>query len=193
MTQKRTVERQLEALADATRLRIVNLLVQGELCGCDLGHVLHLSQPNISQHLAYLRHAGLVSNRREGYRVYYRLAEKRDRVLSGLLESLRLAFECDRIFVSDMQRLKKAIKDGTCATQPALRGRGASREARSGKATPTQAGGRGRSRRSGGTSTDGAALVAEPLPLNREPPTPSRLPGPEFGSLENAANLPSDE
>ena len=138
------MEHQLKALAEVTRLRVVNLLLEGEICGCDIGRVLHLSPPNIAQHLAYLRHAGLVSNRRQGYRVYYQLAEKRDRVLRGLLDSLRLVFNSDPIFVGDTQRLKKAIRDGVCPTQSALLGRGGSREARSGKpiARPPQRGGR---------------------------------------------------
>lgn len=174
------MERQLKAVADATRLRVVNLLLQGDICGCDIGHVLHLSQPNIAQHLAYLRHAGLVSSRREGYRVYYRLVEKRDRVLSGLLGWLRLAFESDPIFVGDMRRLKKAIEDGVCATQPALRGRRASREARSGK--PNREGRMPRGHRGGDASADGSVLVAlQALPPNREPRAPSRLPGAKSG------------
>ena len=193
MTQTSELERQLKALADASRLRILNLLLQGEMCGCDIGDVLHLSQPNISQHLAYLRHAGLVSSRREGYRVYYRLGEKRDRVCSGLLESLRLAFESDRIFVGDTQRLKKAIQDGVCARQSALPERGSPREAQSSKLIATQAGRRARGRRSGGGSTDGTALALQALALNREPRTPGRSPGEESGSLENPANLPLDD
>jgi ArsR family transcriptional regulator len=114
------MESQLKALADATRLRIVNLLLEGEMCGCDIGEVLHLSQPNISQHVAYLRHAGLVSRRREGYRVYYRLVEKRNPLFSGVLEPLRLVFESDRVFVCDTQRLRKAIGEGRCKGKPAL-------------------------------------------------------------------------
>ena len=117
------VERQLKALADATRLRVVNLLLQGEICGSDIGHVLRLSQPNISQHLAYLRHSGLVRSRRKGYRVYYQLIKSRDRVFKGLLESLQLAFDRDPIFVGDTQRLRKAIEDGVGAIRSALRGR----------------------------------------------------------------------
>jgi ArsR family transcriptional regulator len=117
------VERQLKALADATRLRVVNLLLQGEICGSDIGHVLRLSQPNISQHLAYLRHSGLVRSRRKGYRVYYQLVKSRDRVFKGLLESLQLAFDRDPIFVGDTQRLRKAIEDGVGAIRSALRGR----------------------------------------------------------------------
>lgn len=190
MVQKPQVERQLKALADGTRLRVVNLLLQGEICGCDIGHVLRLSQPNIAQHLAYLRHAGVVSSRREGYRVYYQLVEKRDRVLSGLLESLRLAFESDPVFVGDTRRLKKAIQDGVCATQSAPRGRGGSREASSGKVNAAQA----RGRRSGGASGDGSVLVAlQALSLNRDRRAPSRLPGAKSGSLENRSNLPLDD
>lgn len=178
MTQTSELERQLKALSDARRLRIVNLLLQGEVCGCDIGDVLHLSQPNISQHLAYLRHAGLVSSRREGYRVYYRLVEKCDRVLSGLIESLRLAFESDRVFVSDTRRLKKAIQEGGCAGQPALPERGTPTGAQTGKPVAAQAGRRARGRRSGGASADGSILVAlQALPPNREPRLPSRPPG----------------
>lgn len=192
MNQKPEVERQLKALADGTRLRVVNLLLQGEICGCDIGDVLHLSQPNIAQHLAYLRHSGLVSSRREGYRVYYRLVEKRDRVLSGLLESLRLAFGSDPIFVGDTRHLKKAIADGICATQSALPGRGASREARSGK--PTREGQTPRGRRGGDASADGAGLVAlRTLSSNRAQRPPSGSSGPKSSSVENRVDLPLDE
>jgi len=187
------VESQLKALADATRLRIVNLLLEGEICGCDIGDVLHLSQPNISQHLAYLRHAGLVSSRREGYRVYYRLVEKRDGVFSGLLQSLRLAFESDRIFVGDTQRLNKAIQDGVCARQSALPDRGSPREAQSSKLIATQAGRRARGPRSGGVSTNRRVLAREALPMNRETQSPARSAGENSGSLENPANLPLDD
>jgi ArsR family transcriptional regulator len=192
MTPKARLERQLKALADGTRLRVVNLLLQGEICGCDIGHVLHLSQPNIAQHLAYLRHSGLVSSRREGYRVYYRLVEKRDRVLSGLLEPLRLAFDSDPIFVGDTRRLKKAIEDGICATQSALNGGGASRKARSGK--PNREGRTPRGRRGGDASADSSALVAlQTLPSNREQRPPSSSSGPKSSSVENRVDLPLDE
>jgi len=115
MRHRPRVERQLKALADATRLRILNLLRQGEICGRDLGYVLRLSQPNIAQHLAHLRHAGLVRSHRRGARVFYRLAERPGRVLSGLLESLRAAFEREQVFTADTKRLKKAILDGVFA------------------------------------------------------------------------------
>lgn len=63
------------ALSDATRLRIINLLGNGEVAVSDLVEVLNESQPKISRHLAYLRSAGLVSVRRDGKWIYYRLEE----------------------------------------------------------------------------------------------------------------------
>ena len=62
------------AFADATRLRILNLLARGELCVCDLCEVLEEIQPKVSRHLATLRRAGLVEVRREGRWKYYSLA-----------------------------------------------------------------------------------------------------------------------
>jgi ArsR family transcriptional regulator, arsenate/arsenite/antimonite-responsive transcriptional repressor len=62
------------ALADLTRLRCLVLLQRhGELCVCELTHALETSQPKISRHLAQLREAGIVSDRRQGLWVYYAL------------------------------------------------------------------------------------------------------------------------
>jgi ArsR family transcriptional regulator len=138
MARRPEVVRLLKALADGTRLRVVNLLRQGEICGCDIGRVLQLAQPNIAQHLAYLRHTGLVSSRREGYRVYYQIVEKRDRVFSGLLESLRLAFDREPVFRGDTRRLKEAILVGVCAGQCA---RSSSREPRISSRLPSSGSG----------------------------------------------------
>lgn len=63
-----------KALSDETRLRLLALLAEGELCVCELTAVLALPQSTISRHLAYLRHAGLVEDRRQGVWMYYRLA-----------------------------------------------------------------------------------------------------------------------
>jgi ArsR family transcriptional regulator len=61
-------------LADETRLRCLTLLAaEGELCVCELTHALGLSQPKVSRHLAVLRENGVVSDRRAGLWVYYRL------------------------------------------------------------------------------------------------------------------------
>ena len=65
--------RTFKALADPTRLRILNLLLVRPACVCELQSVLDLPQSLLSRHLAYLRHAGLVQDERQGMRVFYRL------------------------------------------------------------------------------------------------------------------------
>jgi len=104
-----------KGLADATRLRVLNLLTEGELCGCDIQRLLGVSQANVSRHLAYLNHAGLVEDRREGYRVFYRLAEAADPTLQDLFQFLAAAFRRDKTLRNDLQRLRSAMKAGTCA------------------------------------------------------------------------------
>ncbi|AUM69723.1 MULTISPECIES: metalloregulator ArsR/SmtB family transcription factor [Pseudomonas] len=76
-----------KALADDTRTRIALLLArEGELCVCELTAALGLSQPKISRHLAQLRSAGLLSDRRQGQWVYYRLHPQLPSWVSTLLE-----------------------------------------------------------------------------------------------------------
>lgn len=70
----KTTARTFKALSDETRLRIMALLSRGELCVCDLMEILALPQSTVSRHLATLRHAGLVEDRRQGVWMYYRLA-----------------------------------------------------------------------------------------------------------------------
>ncbi len=64
-----------KALSDETRLRVLALLTAGELCVCDLVAVLELPQSTVSRHLAYLRNAGLVADRRQGVWMFYRFAQ----------------------------------------------------------------------------------------------------------------------
>lgn len=63
------------ALADKTRLRLLNLLRQDEICVCFFTEVLGESQPKISRHLAYLRNAGIVEARRDGKWMHYKIVE----------------------------------------------------------------------------------------------------------------------
>jgi ArsR family transcriptional regulator len=108
------LENYFKALADISRLRIVNLLFCGELCVCDIQYVLDAPQPNVSRHLSYLKHAGLVRDRREGFRVFYGLLQPPSGNLQELLEFLRAAFQHDRALRDDLVRLKRAIKNGAC-------------------------------------------------------------------------------
>ena len=78
----------LKALSEEPRLRILALLLGGELCVCDLMAVLQLPQSTISRHLAYLRHTGWVKGRRLGVWMYYRLAEMPTPLARELVELL---------------------------------------------------------------------------------------------------------
>jgi ArsR family transcriptional regulator, arsenate/arsenite/antimonite-responsive transcriptional repressor len=73
------------ALADPTRLRLLNLIADREICVCYFVEILGLSQPKISRHLAYLRRAGIVAVRRQGRWMHYRLVAPRDATAAAIL------------------------------------------------------------------------------------------------------------
>jgi ArsR family transcriptional regulator, arsenate/arsenite/antimonite-responsive transcriptional repressor len=110
----RDLEQIFKGLSDQTRLRILNLLIHGELCVCDIQHVLGSSQPNVSRHLTYLKNSGLVLDRREGARIYYRLAHANEGVHKLLFGFLRDAFQGSDVLADDSRTLKKAIATGSC-------------------------------------------------------------------------------
>ena len=74
------------ALADRTRLRLLNLIADKEICVCYFVEILKISQPKISRHLAYLRRAGIVAARRQGRWMHYRLLAPREAVASAILK-----------------------------------------------------------------------------------------------------------
>jgi ArsR family transcriptional regulator len=108
------LEQYFKALADVSRLRILNLLLHGELCVCDIQYVLETSQPNVSRHLAYLKNSGLVLDRRDGYRIFYRLAEPKQSPKKRLFELLQAACKNEEQLQADNRRLKQAIENGSC-------------------------------------------------------------------------------
>ncbi len=110
----RDLERMFKGLADQTRLRILNLLLHGELCVCDIQYVLESSQPNVSRHLTYLKNSGLVLDRREGARMYYRLAQPNEGVKKSMYAFLRDVFRASEELAADSEKLKKAIEAGSC-------------------------------------------------------------------------------
>lgn len=109
-----TIAQHFKGLSEPTRLRMLNLLFQGELCGCDIQYVLDLSQSNVSRHLNYLKRVGLVEDRRDGYRVFYKLADSSERSRDLLLDYLRHVFAREAMFANDLKELKSAIKQGAC-------------------------------------------------------------------------------
>lgn len=108
------LEKLFKGLADQTRLRILNLLLHGELCVCDIHFVLESSQSNVSRHLIYLKNAGLVVDRREGARMYYKLAQANEGVHKLLFAFLRDAFKSADVLAEDLEKLKRAIENGSC-------------------------------------------------------------------------------
>jgi ArsR family transcriptional regulator, arsenate/arsenite/antimonite-responsive transcriptional repressor len=93
------LEAAFKALGDTTRLRIAHLLDGGEVCVCHVHEALGLSQPKVSRHLAYLRRAGLVTTRREGRWIYYRLSPAGmsplvQRILDATAETLHEIAPC---------------------------------------------------------------------------------------------------
>lgn len=96
------------ALADRTRLRLLNLMNRREVCVCYFVEILKQSQPKISRHLAYLRAAGIVSARREGKWMHYSIELPTDPRAAAILDVTLMSFEADREMQSDLSRLKKA-------------------------------------------------------------------------------------
>jgi len=102
-----------KALADQTRLRLINLIGDDEVCVCFFVEVLKINQPKISRHLAYLRRAGVVSARREGKWIHYRLVEPPDPHAANIFREVRAALPNDPAMKSDRARLEKIC----CAPQ----------------------------------------------------------------------------
>jgi ArsR family transcriptional regulator len=106
------VDRLLKALADPTRLRIVGLLQDGEVCVCHLHDSLKISQPKTSRHLGYLRRAGVVTTEKRGLWVYYRLAPQGSAVAQALLDAARHCVAHASTARADAKRLEK--QTGCC-------------------------------------------------------------------------------
>lgn len=113
-----TPEKFYRSLSDATRLRVLALLInEDELCVCELTHALGVSQPMISRHLASLRAARLVSGRRAGVWVYYRLHSSLPRWARAVLRETVRGNTRHRRFRSDRKALKSMSnrpKAGRC-------------------------------------------------------------------------------
>jgi len=101
------IEALFQALADRTRLRIVALLLAGEVCVCHIHESLELPQPKVSRHLAYLRRAGLVQTRKDGLWVHYRLATLADPVLRTIQDAVAHALGHVREIHKDAGRLAR--------------------------------------------------------------------------------------
>ncbi len=113
------------ALADHTRLRLLNLMDTDEVCVCFFVEVLRTNQPKISRHLAYLRRAGVVEARREGKWMHYRIVEPPDPHAARIFKEVREWLKED----TEMQRDRERLVKFCCAPQPPIQLRGAPRPA----------------------------------------------------------------
>jgi len=111
------------ALADRTRLRLLNLMVGGEVCVCFFVEVLGTNQPKISRHLAYLRRAGLVSARKEGKWTHYGLAEPSDERAARVFREILVWLAED----AEMRRDRRGLLKVCCAPQLPVQLQGAPR------------------------------------------------------------------
>ena len=108
-----SIEELFKALADRTRLRLINLIGEDEVCVCFFVEVLKLNQPKISRHLAYLRRAGIVAARRDGKWMHYRTVEPPDSRAANIFREVRGWLANDASMQRDRARLARIC----CAPQ----------------------------------------------------------------------------
>jgi len=107
-----------KAISDPSRLRILKMLEQGELCVCQITEALSLAQSTVSKHLAQLRQAGLVCDRKQGLWVYYRLrTEGATPYQQGFLDLVRNSLNDDARIRADGQSVSVS-ECGPCEACP---------------------------------------------------------------------------
>jgi len=125
-TEKLDKEVFFRALADGTRLRLLNLMRTDEVCVCFFVEILKTNQPKISRHLAYLRRAGIVGVRREGQWMHYRIVQPADAAAARMLKEVLAWLAADQEMQRDRERLLKVC----CAPQLPVSIQGAPRPSR---------------------------------------------------------------
>lgn len=117
-----TITSFFKAFSDPNRIRIINLLLTtGELCVCDIQRVLNIPQARVSRHLTVLRTSGIVTVKRQGLWMYYRIAQT-DMRLTAVLSEIRILSQHTPILKEDESRLC-CVKDvaGTAQDSPRAR------------------------------------------------------------------------
>ena len=102
------LERFFQALGDNTRLRLLNLMGDQEICVCYFVEILDQPQPKISRHLAYLRNAGIVAARRDGKWMHYRIVNPPNIGAAQVLQQTLAWIRAERTMQADRARLSKA-------------------------------------------------------------------------------------
>lgn len=107
------------ALADRTRLRLLNLMRDGEVCVCFFAETLGTNNPKISRHLSYLKRASLVSGRRDGKWMHYRITEPIDEKAAAVFRATIEMLKNDEVMETDRQKLAEVC----CSPFVAISGR----------------------------------------------------------------------
>lgn len=102
------------ALADRTRLRIVNLLARRSLCVCDIQRILEQPQSSVSRHLALLKSAGLIIDRRDGMRTFYALTARDAPLARAVLGAIRQHLVDEGDYRQDVEELDALHARGAC-------------------------------------------------------------------------------
>lgn len=106
------------ALGERTRLRIVNLLARGSLCVCDIQRILEQPQSSVSRHLALLKSAGLIRDRRDGMRTFYALTAWDTGLARGVLSAIRIHLAAEPEYAADVEELEALRARGECHEEP---------------------------------------------------------------------------
>ena len=110
-----------KACSDATRLRILFLLTERELCVCEIMAVLDLPQGKVSRHLAVLKQCGLLTDRRDGVWIYYGLAKDSSIALKYVAVYLVSARQVHQRVLADLERLRGLASQGKiCVPHPSM-------------------------------------------------------------------------
>ncbi len=110
-----------KACSDATRLRILFLLTERELCVCEIMAVLDMPQGKISRHLAVMKQGGLLTTRRDGVWIYYALATDSSIALKYVTVYLVSARQVHERVLADLDRLRGLAGQGKiCVPQPSI-------------------------------------------------------------------------
>lgn len=107
-------EELIKALADRLRLRLVNILLDGEICVGDLVVLLDVPQPSVSRHLALLRRIGFVAARRTGHWAFYRLQDPSGPLMASLLQYVELCGAEDARLAEERRRGRELRRSGSC-------------------------------------------------------------------------------
>jgi ArsR family transcriptional regulator len=102
------MERFFRALGDTTRLRLLNLMGDQEICVCYFVEILNQPQPKISRHLAYLRNAGIVTTRRDGKWMHYRIVMPPNEGAAKVLQEILQWFQDEKAMQADRAKLTRA-------------------------------------------------------------------------------------